>query len=692
MGSVNVTGIIARIVCTAGSAAAAGAIMAVAPAFAQAPAVQTRPIDRANLDTTCAACTDFYRYANGGWMKRATIPAAYPMWGTYFTILDRTDSTLHSIVEDARHDAAAAPGSNVWKIGTFYGTCMDSTAIDAAGITPLEPVLRRISAVATPADVPRVIGELRRQGIGVLFGFGASQDPKHSNDVIAIASQGGLGLPTRDYYTRTDERAAALRKAYVAHVAKTLELSGESAGAAEGDADRIMALEMQLAASSMTNVQQRDPQATYHKLPLADVQALTPHFDWQRFLTTIGASRVSMIDVRQPDFFRTADTLLVTVPVETWKAYLRWHVSARAASALSSAFVKEDFDYSRNFSGATEMLPRWRRCLGMTQGALAEAIGQEYVKRTFSPRAKARAVEMVNNLQAALKDRIQALTWMSAATKQEALAKLTTMLKKVSYPDRWRDYSTLVVTKGPFVDNLLESSRWSTARNLEKIGKPADRVEWQIYPQTVDAQANGTLNSITIPAGITQFPLFDPNADDAVNYGAIGNTIGHEMTHLFDDTGRQFDSHGNLRDWWTAQDAANYKQRAQLVAGQFDAYTLPDSVTHVNGQLTLGENIADLGGMKVAYEALQKALAKKGRPASIDGFTPEQRFFLSYAQFWRRVVRPEYERTQVQTDPHAPWMWRVDGPLSNMPEFAKAFGCKPGDAMVRPPDQRAQIW
>ncbi|HET7583713.1 MAG TPA: M13 family metallopeptidase [Gemmatimonadaceae bacterium] len=664
-----------------------------APAVAQsAQRSHARSIDPANMDTTCAACEDFYEYANGGWLTRATIPAAYSVWGSFNELADKNNEVVHSILEDARAKASTAKaGSNEQKLGIFYGSCMDSAQAERQGITPIKPMLDRIAALHTRADVEGLVAELHRDGLGVMFSFGARQDPKNSTDVIAIAGQGGLGLPDRDYYTRTDEKSAQLRDAYVAHVARTLELSGVPAADARAQAQRVMALETQLANASMTRVQQRDPNAVYHKMSLAEVQALTPSFQWNRFLQEIGVSGVDVIDVRQPDFFKALDGMLDSVPVEDWQAYLRWHVLDNAAPALSSAFVNEDFNFNRNFTGATELLPRWRRCLQATNAALGEALGQEYVRRTFTPAAKKRALEMVNNLQAALRDHIEGAAWMSDTTKQRAIAKLQAFTKKIGYPDKWRDYSTLEVKPGAFVENLLRARSWETARNLEKIGRPVDRTEWGMTPPTVNAYYNPSMNEIVFPAGILQPPFFDPNADDAVNYGGMGAVIGHEMTHGFDDQGRQFDAQGNLRDWWTAADAEQYKSRAERVSDQFDGYTVVDSTTHVNGKLTLGENIADLGGLTIAYAALEKALAGKPR-TKIDGFTPEQRFFLSWAQVWRQRARPEYLRSMVATNPHSPGVWRVNGPLSNMPEFAKAFGCKAGDPMVRPPEQQAQIW
>jgi putative endopeptidase len=653
----------------------------------------SRPIDRANLDTTCSACADFNEYANGGWITRATIPAAYSVWGSFQELSDKNLEVVHAILDSAAARVATEPrGSNAWKIGVFYGSCMDSSRVESLGMAPLKPTLDAISAIGSTTQLANSFGDLDRRANLAPFGIGAGQDPKHSSDVIASLGQGGLGLPDRDYYLRTDDKSKELRDRYVAHVARVLELTGESAAAAKADADKVMAFETRLAAASMPRVAMRDPNAVYHKMTLAELQSLTPHIDWSRYLREVGAKGVTTVNVRQPAFVQTLDTLVATAPIDQWKAYLRWHAASSASGALSSPFVNEGFAWAQNLTGAKEQLPRWRRCEGATNAVLGEAVGQEYVRRTFTPAAKARALAMVNNLRDALRDRIGQLDWMSDTTKHLALAKLDAFTRKIGYPDKWRDYSAMKLEPGAYLGNLQAASEWANARNWAKVGKPVDRSEWGMTPPTVNAYYSPTMNEIVFPAGILQPPFYDPNADDAVNYGGMGAVIGHEMTHGFDDQGRQFDAQGNLRDWWTAEDAAAYKTRAQRVSDQFDAYTVVDSATHVNGKLTLGENIADLGGLTVAYAALEKSLAGKPRPAKIDGFTPEQRFFLSWAQVWRERMRPEQQRLLVNTNPHAPAKWRVDGPLSNMPEFAKAFGCQPGDPMVRPDSVRAQIW
>ena len=662
----------------------------VSTAAAQAPVLT---IDRANMDTTCRACDNFNQYANGGWLKTASIPAAYSVWGSFTELSDKNEAVVHKILDESTAGVATAkPGTNAWKIGTFYGACMDSARIETLGYEPLKPALEQIAAFRTTDELAGALGLLEHQGGLAPFGIGAGQDAKHSTEVIASAGQGGLGLPERDYYLKTDAKSQALRDKYVEHVAKSLMLIGESADQAQADAAAVLSLETALATASMPRVAMRDPNATYHKMSLVEFQQLTPHIDWNRYLLQVGAKGVTTVNVRQPDFFKALDGLLTSVPLADWKSYMRWRAVNAASSGLSSAFVNESFSWSRNLTGTKEQLPRWKRCLAVTNGVLGEAVGEEYVRRTFTPEAKARALAMVNNLRDALKDRIGQLTWMSDSTKQQALVKLEAFTRKIGYPDKWRDYSALDVRQGEYLRNLRLASAWSQDRNWAKIGKPVDRTEWGMTPPTVNAYYNPTMNEIVFPAGILQPPFYDPNADDAINYGGMGAVIGHEMTHGFDDQGRQFDAAGNLRDWWTPADANAYKARATLVSNQFDAYTVLDSATHVNGKLTLGENIADLGGLTVAFEAFQKAMAGKPRPKNIGGFTPEQRFFLSWAQVWRQQVRPEQARMLVNVDPHSPSTWRVNGPLSNMPEFAKAFGCKAGDLMVRSAALRAQIW
>jgi putative endopeptidase len=470
-----------------------------------------------------------------------------------------------------------------------------------------------------------------------------------------------------------------------------LQLVGENPAQAAADAQKVVALETALAKPAKTRVELRDPNANYHKMTSAELAQLAPGFNWPGIFSGEGRGDISTINVQNPVFLKAADSLLASVPLDDWKAYLRWHVIDAAAPTLSSRFVNEDFRFGSTLSGAKELLPREKRCARATDNGLRDALGQAYVAQYFTPAAKQRALEMVRNLESVFHDRIQTLGWMSDTTKTQAETKLAAFTNKIGYPDKWRDYSTLNIQPGPFINNVMAVRRYENRRNLAKIGQPVDRTEWGMTPPTVNAYYNSSMNEIVFPAGILQPPFYDPNADDAVNYGGMGSVIGHEMTHGFDDQGSQYDAQGNLRNWWGASDLEKFKRGTGLVASQFDSYTVLDSL-HVNGKLTLGENLADLGGLSISYAALEKALAEKGRPANIDGFTPEQRFFLAWAQIWRANSTPEAVRLRINTDPHSPGEWRTNGPLSNLPQFAAAFGCKPGDPMVRSESVRPVIW
>jgi len=568
---------------------------------------------------------------------------------------------------------------------------MVTVTIDKLGTAPLKPLLDAIAAVKTADDLKNALGPLEHMAGLAPWSDGSTQDSKDATSEIVGLGQGGLTLPNRDYYFKTDSASKKIRDEFVAHMTRMFQLLGDSAGTAAAEAQTVMKLETQLAKASKAPVELRDPNANYHKMTLAQLDALTPHFKWDPFFAAQGATTVPTIDVRQPEFLKAIDGMLSSTPVADWKTYLRWHAVHGLAAALPTPFVEENFKFGQMFSGAKENLPRWKRCVNSTDGRLGELLGQEYVKQAFTPEDKARAVAIVNNLVGALHDRIQQLGWMSDSTKTQALAKLAAYTKKIGYPDKWIDYSKLVVKPGEYLDNVEAGNQFSSARDWAKVGKPVDRTEWGMTPPTVNAYYNPRMNEIVFPAGILQPPFYNPAADDAVNYGAMGAVIGHEMTHGFDDQGRQYDKDGNLKDWWTKQDAAKYTVEANKVVNQFNGYTVIDSTTHVNGQLTLGENIADFGGLTVAYAAMEKALGN-GPRTKIDGFTPEQRFFLAWAQVWRELDRPQYARMLVSADPHSPAKWRVNGPLSNMPEFKAAWGCKDTDAMVRPDSLRPKIW
>ena len=649
-------------------------------------------LDPANLDSSCAPCQDFYRFANGGWLARTALPPEYPSYGSFTELVERNNQTLHQIVDRLAAAAPASPKTPEQKLGAFYASCMDSTAIERAGADPLKNELARLDAITSRQDVTRALARGHHHGWDPVFNFGGTPDYKHSTMIIAAASQGGLGLPDRDYYVRDDSTARNLRTAYLEYMSRTLGLLGDAPAVADSEAHQILTLETALARASLTRVERRDPNANYHKLALAAADSLTPNLAWPAFLRDAGAPATGAINIGQPRFFQAVDSLIKAAPLADWRAYLRWHFARHLAPSLSSPFVDASFRYQQALSGVKEQQPRWKRCIQAANSLLGDALGQAYVKQTFTPDARRRARDMVDHLVAALDDRLHTLEWMGDSTRAQAVGKLRAFGKKIGYPDKWRDYSRLVVDARDFAGNVVRAQTFAQAWDLARIDKPVDKAEWRMTAPTVNASYSPTFNDITFPAGILQAPFFDPAADDAVNYGGMGAVIGHEMTHGFDDQGRQFDAQGNLRDWWTADDAQRFKDRAARVVGQFDAYTVVDGATHVNGRLTLGENIADLGGLKVAYAAFEKSLAGKPRPPAIDGFTPEQRFFLAWAQIWRAKATDQYLRNQVVVDPHAPANWRGMGPLSNLREFADAFGCKPGDTMVRPDSLKATIW
>lgn len=663
------------------------------PAAAQMSAVpiQSTPLDPANLDRSVSACTDFYQFANGGWVKRNPIPAAYSRWGSFDQLQETNQSNLLTILRNAAATGNSQANEDLRKLGVFYTSCMDSAGAERAGAQPISAELARIAAIRNRAQVEAAVARLHSQGVPVLFGFSAQQDAKNSTSVIAGIGQGGLSLPDRDYYLNPDKRYVDIRTNYADHVARMFQLLGDNAAQAAASAQRVIAIETGLARPAKTRVQLRDPNANYNRKTVAELAQVAPGFNWPSFFAAEGRSDISTINVQNPVFLKAVDSMLTSAPPDDWKAYLRWKVVTAAAPSLSSAFVNEDFRFGSTLSGAKEMLPREKRCARVTDTGLRDALGQAYVAQYFTPAAKQRALEMVRNLQSVFRDRLQTLDWMSDTTRTQAAGKLATFTNKIGYPDKWRDYSTLTIRPGHFLNNQVAVREYERRRTLARIGQPVDRAEWGMTPPTVNAYYNPLMNEIVFPAGIMQPPFFDAKADDAVNYGGMGAVIGHEITHGFDDQGSQFDERGNLRNWWSASDLEKFKRGQGLVSAQYDAYTVLDSV-HVNGKLTLGENLADLGGLSISYAALDKALAEKGRPPLIDGFTPEQRFFLAWAQMWRQNITPEAQRVRINTDSHSPGRWRTNGPLSNMPQFAAAFGCKPGDPMVRPEAVRPVIW
>jgi predicted metalloendopeptidase len=569
---------------------------------------------------------------------------------------------------------------------------MDTAKIDSEGLKPLQPELDRIQAVSNVSTLEAEIVHLQQIGVNPFFGVDSTQDFKDSTQVTGEVDQGGLGLPDRDYYTRDDPKSKDQRAEYLKHVAKMLELMGDPEATAATEAQTVMDLETQLAKASQTRVERRDPQNVYHRMPQSGLKTLAPSFPWEDYFTAVGLAGKGDVNVAAPDFFKGMGQMIAAQPMANWKIYLRWHLINTAAPSISTPFVDEDFHFKGTvLTGTKEILPRWKRCVRSTDSALGEALGEVYVKKAFPPEAKARALAMVRNLEAALADDLKTLPWMSEATRQQALTKLNAITNKIGYPDKWRDYSAFDVRRESYVANVFGAAQFEFHRDLNKVGKPVDRTEWGMSPPTVNAYYNPQLNEIVFPAGILQPPFFDFNADDAINYGAMGAIIGHEMTHGFDDEGSQFDGQGNMKNWWTPDDKKNFDARGACVASEFDGFFVEDKL-HENGKLVEGESIADLGGLAISYAAYEKSLEGKPRPKDIDGFSPEQRFFIGYAQSWEENMRPEYARMLTNVDPHPLPKFRVLGPLSNLAAFAKAFGCKEGDPMVRPAGSRCGIW
>ncbi len=648
-------------------------------------------IDPANMDTTIRPGDNFFLYANGTWLKNNPVPGDKTRWGSFDLLVEDNYKKLHEILDAAAAKKDAAAGSAEQKVGTLYRNGMDSAAIDKAGITPMNDILKRIDAITDANGILNEISTGYAQGNGQLFAFYVSPDDKNVTKQICQFAQGGLGLPDRDYYFDKDPRTTKIRDAYKVYQVKMLMLMGEDSATATKNAAAIYKLEESLAGASMTRVEMRDPYKLYNKFSIDGFSKLTPGIDWKTMFTNMKIAGQDSCIVATPKFFAEVSKQLKATPLDVWKAYLKFHAVNDMAPYLASNIDEAHFDfYGRTVRGQKEQRPRWQRVLRVVDGSLGELLGQMYVDQHFKPEAKQRMLELLKNLQDTYAERIKRLDWMSDVTKQKAIGKLNTFMKKIGYPDKWRDYSKLDIAGTDYVKNIMAASAFDYDYMINKLGKPVDRTEWGMTPPTVNAYYNPAFNEIVFPAGILQFPFFDQNADDAVNYGGIGGVIGHEMTHGFDDQGRQYDADGNLNDWWTPEDAKKFTEKTNVVVNQFNGYTVLDTV-HVNGQLTLGENLADLGGIAIAYEAFKKT--KQGQSEEkIDGFTPDQRFFLSWAQVWRANVTPEEMATRIKTDPHSPSVWRCNSPLSNMPEFYKAFGIKEGDKMYRAEADRAKVW
>ena len=652
--------------------------------------LQLKGLDPKLIDTSVDPCADFYQYSCGGWLKQNPVPSDQSSYGRDTELAERNRIILRDILEKA--SANDPKRSTVdQKIGDYYYSCMDEAAIEKRGLAALQPELDRIAAIKSKADLAPVIADLHLKNIDALFSYGSDQDFKNANDEIAEADQGGLGLPERDYYTRTGAKDEEIRKLYVEHVTKMFKLLGEPDAQAEADARTVMNIETALANASLTVLDRREPSNLYHKMPVKDLETIDPDFNWAVYMRVIGTPPVNSLNVAVPKFFKSLDDVLRQQNLANIKTYLRWQTVHAMAPMLPAAFVNENFNfYGKTLRGQKELQPRWKRCVRSTDQMLGEALGQAYVDRTFGVEGKTRTLRMVHDIENAMQRDLEQIDWMTPQTKQRALEKLHAVVNKIGYPDKWRDYSKYEVVRGDALGNFERGAEFESHRQLNKIGKPVDRGEWGMTPPTVNAYYNPQMNDINFPAGILQPPFYDNRMDDAVNYGDAGAVIGHELTHGFDDEGRQFDAKGNLEDWWTPQDAKQFEERVSCVVDEYNGFIATGDV-HVNGKLTLGENVADLGGLKLSWMAYLSHIATLDqKPQPVDGIPPEQRFFISYGQGWCENYTPEALRLLAQTNPHAPVKYRVNGVVVNVPEFRKAFACKEGAPMA--PVKTCSVW
>jgi len=665
-------------------------------AFAQQPDTPltslpyTPGLDVTAMDRTADPCNDFYQYTCGGWRANNPIPPDQSSWHVYRKLGQDNQRFLWGILEESAKKKTGRSAVQQ-KIGDYFAACMDEQAAEKLGPAPLKPMLERIDALKSKGELAALLAELHQAtgDSGLFFGVGANQDFADSTRVITFAAAGGLSLPDRDYYLKDDEKTKEIRDKYLQHVTRVFQLLGETPEGARRNADTVMAIETALAKASLSRVDRRDPYKQFHKMDLKGLKALTPELDWDVYFRKIALTRTQVLNVTQPEFFKALDVRLKQQSLDDIKAYLRWHLASNMAPYLSKAFVNENFDFfSKTLHGTPQLKPRWKRCVSLVDSQLGEALGQEFVRRAFTPEMKARTLRMTLQIEAAMADDIRQLPWMSEATKKRALEKLHSIVNKIGYPDKWRNYGSVAIKPGDFFGNVVRATRFETKRDIAKIGKPVNRGEWQMTPPTVNAYYDAQLNDINFAAGVLQPPLFDPRMDDAPNYGNTGTTIGHELTHGFDDEGRKFDAKGNLKDWWTEADAKAFEERAQCIRDQYSQYTIVDDI-RINGALTSGEDIADLGGLILAWMAW-KTETKDKKLENIEGLTPEQRFFVGYSQWACENDRPESLRVKARTDPHSPGKYRVNGLMVNMPEFEKAFSCKPGSAMVA--QKRCRVW
>ncbi|MDD2279006.1 MAG: M13 family metallopeptidase [Bacteroidales bacterium] len=654
---------------------------------------QKKPaLDISNMDLSVNPGDDFYSYANGTWIKNTIIPEDKSRYGSFDILQEENNTILKEIFEKAASKKSAAKGSSWQKVGDFFTSGMNTEAIELKGIEPIRKELDQISALSTTVELQNLIAQLHSNRISPLFNIYAAQDRKNTTKIVVNLSQGGLGLPDRDYYTSDDDKSKVLRNEYQLHIKQIFNLLGYDEEHAKQSTAEVMGIETRLANASFTRIERRDPNKTYNMISIQEMQLTSPLFNWAEYFSGIGIEVPSEFVIDNPKFFGEVSKMLSETPLDNWKSYLTWNVINRFSPYLSSSFVDQQFNfYGKVLSGSEVNKPRWERVAGSANMAIGELVGQIYVEENFSPEAKDKMVELVSNLKAVYRDRMQNLEWMSETTKERAVAKLDAMNVKVGYPDKWKDYSDYEVTPDCYATNIKNALNFGFRQNMDKLGKPVDRTEWFMTPQTVNAYYSPTMNEIVFPAAILQPPFFNLYADDAVNYGAIGVVIGHEMTHGFDDQGRKYNKDGNLEEWWEAEDSDKFNELTQTIIDQYEAFVAIDDM-HLSGNLTLGENIADYGGLTISYHALQKSFETNKRPANIDNFTPEQRFFLSYANVWRQVIRDQELTRRVKDDPHSPGRFRVNGALFNINEFYTAFNIKETDPLYRTPEVRPTIW
>ncbi|MHB8417769.1 MAG: M13 family metallopeptidase [Myxococcales bacterium] len=659
-------------------------------AVAAPPAPPPPDVDLSIIDKSVSPCDDFFAYACNGWLAKTEIPPDRPLWNRSFSEIDERNLALlrdYLTADAAGRGDPQDPYED--KLGDYWASCMDEAAVEKSGPGELRALLARADEVQDPASLARVLALLQGEGISALFGFGSGQDFRDATQVIGQLDQGGLGLPDRDYYLKDDPKSKEIRGLYLTHVAKMLELAGEAPERASADAGVVLKLETALANASQSRVERRQPENVYHRIELAGVEKLAPHFPWESWLTDLGHPSLRAINVASPEFVKAIDEIVTGTPAAELRTYLRWHVLDSVAPALPNAFVQEDFWFkSHAFTGAAQILPRWKRCIGTINQTFGQALARPFVRQTFGEAGKARNVDRVRAIEQAMGDDLARIAWMDAPTRQKALEKLGLVANQIGFPDKWRDYGKLALDRQSYLGNLLRAEAFEVQRDLAKIGKPVDRSDWDMNPQAVNAYYDPSLNEMVFPAGILQPPFFNRASAEAANYGGIGMVMGHELTHGFDDEGRQFDGHGNLREWWTPASKQAFAERAACVERQFDGYVPIDDL-HLNGKLTLGENIADLGGITLSYEAFEKH--REGvKPEG--GYGPEQQFFLNFAQSWCQKTRDPFARLMITVNPHSPARFRVLGPLGNFRPFREAFGCKAGDKMVRPDKERCEIW